>query len=292
MQVQWRILLPKRIPLLTTFAERGPRQPVAVQRSLCLTYWVIARPRAARARRALRLRRLPVPERGGQHRAARRAAPGAGPRHRAHLRRGRLSDDTRGEIEREIERHADRDIRLIDQPGKGKGDAVRAGFAAASGDVLMILDADLSVPPEDLPKFYRASPTARRVRQRLAARLPDGAGAMRFLNMLGNKPFSRSSADHRAAGQGHAVRHQGALRAGLRAHRRGPRVLRRLRSVRRLRPALRRRPAEPQDRRPARPLPSRTYGETNISRLRHGTAAAPDDVFAYWKFRVRPSRPR
>ena len=42
------------------------------------------------------------------------------------------------------------------QHGKGKGDAVRTGFDAAQGDVLMILDADLTVPPEDLPKFYRA----------------------------------------------------------------------------------------------------------------------------------------
>jgi glycosyltransferase involved in cell wall biosynthesis len=39
-----------------------------------------------------------------------------------------------------------RNVKLLKQPGKGKGDAVRAGFQAASGDVLMILDADLTVP--------------------------------------------------------------------------------------------------------------------------------------------------
>jgi glycosyltransferase involved in cell wall biosynthesis len=44
----------------------------------------------------------------------------------------------------------------VKQSGKGKGDAVRRGFAAAAGDLLMILDADLTMPPEDLPKYYEA----------------------------------------------------------------------------------------------------------------------------------------
>ena len=41
-------------------------------------------------------------------------------------------------------------------PGRGKGAAVRAGLAEASGDVLMILDADMTVMPEDLPAFFEA----------------------------------------------------------------------------------------------------------------------------------------
>ncbi|MFW6226929.1 MAG: glycosyltransferase family 2 protein, partial [Bacteroidota bacterium] len=76
------------------------------------------------------------------------------------------------------------------QSGKGKGNAVREGFAAAKGDILMILDADLTTPPEDMYKFYNA--------------LVDGKGefingcrlvypmekqAMRFLNLMGNKFF-------------------------------------------------------------------------------------------------------
>ena len=48
------------------------------------------------------------------------------------------------------------DIKVLKQDGKGKGDAVRKGFADATGDILMILDADLTMPPEDLPKFYNA----------------------------------------------------------------------------------------------------------------------------------------
>ncbi len=46
------------------------------------------------------------------------------------------------------------DIKVLQQEGNGKGDAVRKGFANASGDVLMILDADLTMPPEALPKFH------------------------------------------------------------------------------------------------------------------------------------------
>src|SRR5262249_3657933 len=69
---------------------------------------------------------------------------------------GGSTDDTRAEIERQIAAHPERDISLLRQEGKGKGAAVRTGFAAAKHDVLMILDGDVSVLPEDLPKFYRA----------------------------------------------------------------------------------------------------------------------------------------
>ena len=47
-------------------------------------------------------------------------------------------------------------MKLFKQPGKGKGDAVRVGFRETSSELLMILDADLTVPPEDLPRFYDA----------------------------------------------------------------------------------------------------------------------------------------
>src|SRR5690606_12641390 len=84
------------------------------------------------------------------------------------------------------------ELRLVHQgQGKGKGDAVRKGFDAATKDVLMILDSDLTVPPEDLPKFYNAL-----VRDKgefiNGVRLvyPMEGQAMRFLNQLGNKFFS------------------------------------------------------------------------------------------------------
>jgi len=72
-----------------------------------------------------------------------------------------------------------------------KGDAVRKGFDAATGDVLMILDADLTVPPEDLPRFYQAIATGKGEfinGTRLV--YPMEERAMKFVNYLGNKFFS------------------------------------------------------------------------------------------------------
>ncbi len=105
---------------------------------------------------------------------------------------GNSTDGTAEEIERQIAAHPDKDITLIHQgDGRGKGDAVRKGFAAAKGDVLMILDADLTVPPEDLPKFFNALVQGRGEfinGTRLVYPLEDQA--MRFLNKLGNRFFS------------------------------------------------------------------------------------------------------
>jgi hypothetical protein len=73
----------------------------------------------------------------------------------------------------------------------GKGDAVRLGFEKATGDVLMILDADLTVPPEDLPRFYDALVSGKGEfinGVRLVYPMEDEA--MRFANLLGNKFFS------------------------------------------------------------------------------------------------------
>jgi cellulose synthase/poly-beta-1,6-N-acetylglucosamine synthase-like glycosyltransferase len=64
------------------------------------------------------------------------------------------------EIQRVARENPQVKIKLRQQPGKGKGDAVRCGFAAATGDILMILDADLTMPPEDLPKQPRDSRVA------------------------------------------------------------------------------------------------------------------------------------
>ena len=83
------------------------------------------------------------------------------------------------------------DIKIAQQPGKGKGDAVRKGFGMATGDILMILDADLTVPPEDLPAFYEAI-TQNKGEFINGSRLvyPMEKNAMRILNLFGNKFFS------------------------------------------------------------------------------------------------------
>jgi len=79
----------------------------------------------------------------------------------------------------------------MQQDGRGKGDAVRKGFDASTGDILMVLDADLTVMPEDLKKFYDviASGKGEFINgSRLVYQMEDEA--MRFLNILGNKFFS------------------------------------------------------------------------------------------------------
>lgn len=104
---------------------------------------------------------------------------------------GHSKDDTYEAIEREIAAHPSTPSLLLKQPGIGKADAIRIGFEKASGDILMILDADLTVPPEDLPRFYEAlvSGTGEFIN---GVRLvyPMEKEAMRTLNFLGNKFFS------------------------------------------------------------------------------------------------------
>jgi SAM-dependent methyltransferase len=104
---------------------------------------------------------------------------------------GHSKDDTYAAIERAIAAHPERPCKLLRQTGIGKGDAVRVGFANASGDILMILDADLTMPPENLPRFYKAlrSGQAEFINGvRLLYPMEDEA--MRFLNLVGNKFFS------------------------------------------------------------------------------------------------------
>ena len=85
----------------------------------------------------------------------------------------------------------DRKIIITQQDGKGKGDAVRKGFSLATGDVLMIFDADITVPPEDIVKFYDAI-NDNNGEFINGSRLvyPMEKEAMRFFNMIGNKFFA------------------------------------------------------------------------------------------------------
>jgi SAM-dependent methyltransferase len=78
------------------------------------------------------------------------------------------------------------------QSGKGKGDAVRLGFEKATGDLLMILDADLTVPPEDLSVFFDAAVRGQAdYLQGTRLVYPMDPGAMRFFNKIGNVAFSQ-----------------------------------------------------------------------------------------------------
>ncbi len=104
---------------------------------------------------------------------------------------GHSRDDTYAVIEREIAAHPTTRSLLLRQTGIGKADAVRLGFERASGEVLMILDADLTVPPEDLPRFYEALISGKgEFINGVRLVYPMEEQAMRSLNLLGNKFFS------------------------------------------------------------------------------------------------------
>jgi len=104
---------------------------------------------------------------------------------------GGSSDRTYEVIEETIAAHPERDCKLFKQQGKGKGDAVRLGFAKATGEILTILDADLTMPPEELPRYIEML-TSGKADFANGCRLvyPMEAKAMRFLNLVGNKFFS------------------------------------------------------------------------------------------------------
>jgi len=104
---------------------------------------------------------------------------------------GHSSDNTFQTIEREMEERQRPRTKLFRQAGKGKGDAVRMGFANATGGLLMILDADLTVPPEDLPRFYEAWCRGQgEFINGVRLVYPMQERAMRFFNTVGNKFFS------------------------------------------------------------------------------------------------------
>jgi SAM-dependent methyltransferase len=188
---EWRQLLPRRLLGLGTLLNRSIA-PLPWIRRLCLRNYIVARPAQTEA--------LPQPsctvlipcrnERGNIEPAVRRL-PRIAPRTEIIFVEGHSRDGTYEECLRVQAAYPRLDIKVMRQPGKGKGDAVRSGFDAASGDVLMILDADLTMPPEELPKFYAAICSGKGEfinGSRLVYPMADRA--MRFLNWVANRTFA------------------------------------------------------------------------------------------------------
>lgn len=187
-----RILAPLYLPLLSSFLNRWVVNLPGF-RQLSLLDVVVARPKPEPNGKQYSVS-VVVPcrnERGNIEAAALRT-PRLGSRTEIIFVEGNSSDGTLDEIRRVIAAHPELDLKLIPQgDGVGKGDAVRKGFAAATGDILMILDADLTVEPEELAKFYDALVSGHGEfihGSRLV--YPLAREAMRFLNKLGNKLFS------------------------------------------------------------------------------------------------------
>jgi glycosyltransferase involved in cell wall biosynthesis len=161
-------------------------------RHLCLTNWIVARPLHLEDRNLPRVSVIcPCRNEAGNIQQIVERLPAMGAQSELILVEGHSNDDTLAVCRRIAASVPEKKITVLCQEGRGKGDAVRLGFSRASGDILMILDADASVAPEDLGHFYDA--------------LVSGKGefingcrlvytmdpkAMRFLNLLGNRFFA------------------------------------------------------------------------------------------------------
>lgn len=159
---------------------------------LCLANFMIARPEAQRVRDLPSVSIIiPARNESGNIPDIFERVPAMGCETELIFVEGHSRDDTYTAIKREISAHPHIRASLYRQEGIGKADAVRLGFAHATGDILMILDADLTVQPEDLPRFYEAL-CSRHGEFINGVRLvyPMVRQAMRGLNFLGNKLFS------------------------------------------------------------------------------------------------------
>jgi 2-polyprenyl-3-methyl-5-hydroxy-6-metoxy-1,4-benzoquinol methylase len=186
-----RLLLPKWIPLLSAVINRFLAHLPGL-RAACLCHYLVARPLYPRPNRQYSTT-IVIPcrnERGNIEPALRRM-PQFGGHQEILFVDGHSTDGTQDEIQRVIRQYPQWDIRLLVQDGKGKGDAVRTGFAQSKGDIFMILDADLTMPPEDLPRFYEALASGKgEFINGCRLVYPMEKEAMRALNLLGNKFFS------------------------------------------------------------------------------------------------------
>lgn len=188
---EYRLLVPKKIPLFSDFINRY-LAPLPGLRKLCLCQYLVARPVKHKEKKEFSTTILiPCKNEKGNIEPAVKRIPPFGKHQEIMFVDGHSTDGTQEEVNRIIKAYPEKDIKFMLQDGKGKGDAVRKGFAAARGDVLMILDADLTVPPEDLPKFFTAL-VEDHGEFINGCRLvyPMEKQAMRFLNYLGNKFFS------------------------------------------------------------------------------------------------------
>jgi hypothetical protein len=189
-----RLLCPIPIPGLAWFLNTMIA-PLAFFRWFTLVNVLVARPtpraHSADPRPSVSIV-VPARNESGNIADILRRCPQMGPEDELIFVEGNSADDTWATIEREAAAYrGPLRLQAAHQDGRGKGDAVRKGFGLARNDVLMILDADLTVPPEDLPKFYDA------IRLGLGefingSRLvyPRDDRAMRFLNLLANKFFA------------------------------------------------------------------------------------------------------
>jgi SAM-dependent methyltransferase len=189
---EWRMLLPFRLfgigRLLNRFVATLP-----LIRKANLRNYVVARAHPSASAQPLSASIIiPCRNERGNIEAAVQRIPSFSPNIEIIFVEGNSSDGTWDEVKRVKDAYPQNNIKIFQQSGKGKGDAVRKGFAEANNEVLMILDADLTMPPEDLPKYYDALSSGKGEfinGSRLV--YPNEKQAMQFLNYVANHIFAR-----------------------------------------------------------------------------------------------------
>lgn len=185
------VLLPLPVPLLAPFCDRFLVR-LWPFRHLALANFLLARPVFPREEgNALVSVVVPARNEAGNVAEILARVPEMGSGTEIVFVEGHSTDGTWEAIGRAIAANPSRRVVAVRQEGDGKGDAVRLGFAHAAGEILMILDADLTVRPEDLPRFHEVL-TSRLGEFANGVRLvyPMEREAMRGLNFIGNKFFS------------------------------------------------------------------------------------------------------
>jgi SAM-dependent methyltransferase len=188
-KVNNKLLIPKYIPLLNGLFN-GFLANLPLLNMLDLVSFITARPRELKPVDYSVSIVVPARNEKGNIENAVLRTPKFGTHQEFVFIEGKSQDGTYEEMVRIQQKYSDMDIKVMKQSGKGKGNAVREAFDAAKGDILMILDADLTTPPEDLDKFYNA--LAKNQGEFInGCRLvyPMEKDAMRFLNYLANKFF-------------------------------------------------------------------------------------------------------
>jgi hypothetical protein len=189
-----RLLLPKNIPILSDFVNRY-LSPLPLVDRLNLTNYIVARQQIGDRKIDPHYTVsviIPARNEAGNIAAAIERLPQLGKHTEVIFVEGHSQDDTWTKIQTLVREYCGNfTIHAFQQSGKGKGDAVRLGFEKATGDILIILDADLTVQPEELVNFVSTIVSGRGEfinGSRLV--YPYSQVAMPWLNTVANKFFA------------------------------------------------------------------------------------------------------